>query len=88
MLQDDTFQTLAHLQILDLSGNKLIAIRKNTLRGLTKLQKLKLPGNKITSLEYGSFSSLKSIAKIDLSDNPLHCDCHLAWLIDWLRTGD
>ena len=38
----------------------------------------------MTTIEFGAFPHLVNIQKIDLAENPLTCDCHLAWILDWM----
>ena len=56
----------------------------DTLAGLSKLERLKLNNNNIKTIEFGAFNHLPSIKKFDISDNPLICDCNIAWLLDWM----
>ena len=83
-VEDDTFVHLAYLRTLDLSQNKIEVITMDTLRGLIKLEKLKLSYNLLITIEFGAFTHLVNIQKIDLAENPLTCDCHLAWMLEWM----
>ena len=83
-VEDDAFRHLAYLRTLDLSHNKIQIITTDTLSGLGKLEKLKLSNNLLTTIEFGAFTHLVNIQKIDLAENPLTCDCHLAWILDWM----
>jgi hypothetical protein len=44
-----------------------------------------LDHNNLTSLQKDAFEGLAKLKHITLGDNPLICDCHLAWLYQWLR---
>jgi len=83
-IDDETFRYLAYLKTLDLSNNRIEIITTDTFSGLGKLEKLRMSGNQITTIEYGAFTHLANIQKIDLTENPLSCDCHLAWMLDWI----
>ena len=83
-VEDDAFVNLSYLRTLDLSQNKIEVITMDTLRGLIKLERLKLSHNLLTTIEFGAFTHLVNIQKIDLAENPLTCDCHLAWILEWM----
>ena len=76
------FASLPKLQTLDLSRNELEQIDHDTFSGLVSLKRLKLSANNLTTLEEDCFD-LQALEKLDLSENPLFCDCRLAWLIEW-----
>ena len=85
-LDEEALRGLSHLKTLDLSSNQLTVLTTDSLHGLAKLERLKLNNNKIQTIEFGAFSHLTNIQKIDLADNPLLCDCNLAWLLGpWLE---
>ena len=63
---------------------RLEVIATDTLTGLGRLERLRLSSNRISTLEFGSFSHLESVQKVDLQENPLTCDCHLAWILDYM----
>lgn len=55
--------------------------------GLTSLQKLKLTDNRLERIQAGAFPSGSSATlRLELAENPLHCDCGLAWLLSWPDT--
>ena len=86
-IAEETFINLGFLRFLDLSHNRLTVLTMDTLSGLNKLERLKLDNNNIKAIEFGAFNHLPSIKRIDISDNPLICDCNLAWLLDWLEVA-
>uniref|UniRef100_A0A8C0F0W9 Slit guidance ligand 3 n=1 Tax=Bubo bubo TaxID=30461 RepID=A0A8C0F0W9_BUBBB len=49
------------------------------------LEILTLNNNNITRIPVTSFNHMPKIRTLRLHSNFLHCDCHLAWLSDWLR---
>ena len=80
-LDEDAFRHLGNLKTLDISNNKLSVLTMDTLYGLSSLERLKLNNNNIKTIEFGAFSHLTNIQKIDLADNPLICDCNIAWML-------
>uniref|UniRef100_A0A452SCC2 Slit homolog 2 protein n=1 Tax=Ursus americanus TaxID=9643 RepID=A0A452SCC2_URSAM len=44
-----------------------------------------LNNNNITRLSVASFNHMPKLRTFRLHSNNLYCDCHLAWLSDWLR---
>jgi hypothetical protein len=56
---------------------------------LTSLQKLKLSENRLERIESGAFAPLPvaGTLRVELADNPLHCDCALAWILDWAEVA-
>ncbi|MED6264400.1 Slit 3 protein, partial [Characodon lateralis] len=44
-----------------------------------------LNNNNITLIPLSSFNHMPKLRTLRLHSNSLHCDCHLAWLSDWLR---
>jgi hypothetical protein len=60
--------------------------------GLSSLQKLKLNDNHVERIQDGAFAALQSPAgssplRVELAENPLRCDCGLAWLLDWAEVA-
>ena len=55
----------------------------DTFSGLVSLRRLLLAHNLLQTLEAGAFLPLARLERADLADNPLVCDCHLAWLLDY-----
>uniref|UniRef100_A0A8C2R768 Slit guidance ligand 2 n=1 Tax=Capra hircus TaxID=9925 RepID=A0A8C2R768_CAPHI len=54
-------------------------------RALRDLEVLTLNNNNITRLSVASFNHMPKLRTFRLHSNNLYCDCHLAWLSDWLR---
>uniref|UniRef100_A0A672LWQ5 Slit homolog 1 protein-like n=1 Tax=Sinocyclocheilus grahami TaxID=75366 RepID=A0A672LWQ5_SINGR len=46
-----------------------------------------LHGNDISELPDGIFNDAASLSHLAIGANPLHCDCRLRWLSDWVKTG-
>ena len=74
------FSHLSRLEKLDLDHNQLETIPDDTFLGLGQLKYLKLNNNRLTSLNVTLFSSISQLNGLILFDNPLTCDCRLAWI--------
>ncbi|TNN75297.1 Slit 1 protein [Liparis tanakae] len=46
-----------------------------------------LHGNEISELPDGIFNDVASLSHLAIGANPLHCDCRLRWLSDWVKTS-
>ena len=71
------------IQVIQLKNNNLTNIPKNAFTGLGGLSIIDLSNNSIATIEENPFASLpdcKSVHCIQLQNNPLNCDCNLAWL--------
>ncbi|EGV96301.1 Slit-like 3 protein [Cricetulus griseus] len=87
MLTNYTFSNMSHLSTLILSYNRLRCIPVHAFNGLRSLRVLTLHGNDISSVPEGSFNDLTSLSHLALGTNPLHCDCSLRWLSEWVKDG-
>uniref|UniRef100_A0A914C1D2 Uncharacterized protein n=1 Tax=Acrobeloides nanus TaxID=290746 RepID=A0A914C1D2_9BILA len=56
---------------LDLSGNKISVIEKNSFVGLTLLEELSLDNNQISEIHDGEFNGLKNLKTLNLANNKL-----------------
>lgn len=86
-LTNHTFSNMSHLSTLILSYNRLRCIPVHAFNGLRSLRVLTLHGNDISSVPEGSFNDLTSLSHLALGTNPLHCDCSLRWLSEWIKAG-
>uniref|UniRef100_A0A669EG50 Slit homolog 3 (Drosophila) n=1 Tax=Oreochromis niloticus TaxID=8128 RepID=A0A669EG50_ORENI len=84
-LQGRVFRGLSGLKTLMLRSNQISCIDNSTFTGLSSVRLLSLYDNRISSIAPGSFSTLHSLSTINLLSNPYVCDCHLAWLGQWLK---
>ncbi|KAG8570037.1 hypothetical protein GDO81_014660 [Engystomops pustulosus] len=84
-ISDDAFLKLKHLEYLFIENNNIKKISGNALRGLRSLIHLSLANNHLESLPSGLFRTLTAIKHIDLRGNPLHCDCQIKWLVQWVH---
>uniref|UniRef100_A0A7N6FDY6 Slit homolog 3 (Drosophila) n=1 Tax=Anabas testudineus TaxID=64144 RepID=A0A7N6FDY6_ANATE len=84
-LQGRMFRGLTGLKTLMLRSNQITCIDNSTFTGLSSVRLLSLYDNRISSIAPGAFSTLHSLSTINLLSNPYVCDCHLAWLGQWLK---
>ncbi|XP_075046382.1 leucine-rich glioma-inactivated protein 1-like isoform X2 [Mixophyes fleayi] len=84
VISDDAFLKLKHLEYLFIENNNIKSISGNALRGLRSLIHLSLANNHLESLPSGLFRTLTAVKHIDLRGNPLHCDCQIKWLVQWI----
>ncbi|XP_069510402.1 slit homolog 3 protein [Ambystoma mexicanum] len=87
VLANHTFSNMTQLSTLILSYNRLRCIPVHAFNGLKSLRVLTLHGNDISSVPEGSFNDLVSLSHLALGTNPLHCDCNLRWLSEWVKAG-
>ncbi|XP_051942227.1 slit homolog 3 protein isoform X1 [Hippocampus zosterae] len=84
-LQGRMFRGLTGLKTLMLRSNQISCIDNTTFTGLSSVRLLSLYDNRIASIAPGAFATLHSLSTINLLSNPYVCDCHLAWLGQWLK---
>uniref|UniRef100_A0A8C5EBE9 Slit homolog 1a (Drosophila) n=1 Tax=Gouania willdenowi TaxID=441366 RepID=A0A8C5EBE9_GOUWI len=72
------FQKNPGLSRLDLSENFIQSIPRKAFRGATDIKNLQLDKNHISLSKVNLFN-------YRLHSNNLNCDCHLAWMAQWLR---
>uniref|UniRef100_A0A8C0QUZ4 Slit guidance ligand 3 n=1 Tax=Canis lupus dingo TaxID=286419 RepID=A0A8C0QUZ4_CANLU len=68
-----------------LDNNHINCIEDGAFRALRDLEILTLNNNNISRILVTSFNHMPKIRTLRLHSNHLYCDCHLAWLSDWLR---
>uniref|UniRef100_A0A3Q3W5E2 Uncharacterized protein n=1 Tax=Mola mola TaxID=94237 RepID=A0A3Q3W5E2_MOLML len=76
---------LSGLRTLMLRSNRISCVSNSSFIGLSSVRLLSLYDNQITSMNPGAFDTLHSLSTLNLLANPFNCNCHLAWLGDWLR---
>nr|XP_053650495.1 leucine-rich repeat neuronal protein 3-like [Cherax quadricarinatus] len=79
--------SLAHLPqltYLAMADNALRAVTADLLHQLSALKSLDLAANDISLIQPYVFNSTPALQHLILTDNPLHCDCTLTWLWQWL----
>ena len=92
MLQSDSFEFQKVMRILDLSKNRLTysGIRRNAFRDLgingkesgKGIQDIQLGENQLQRLDRSQFDqrSFETLRNLNISNNPLNCNCDLAWM--------
>ncbi|KAL4230756.1 Leucine rich repeat containing 32 [Mactra antiquata] len=76
------------LQSINLSNNNISTINQQTFYGpINGLKYIDLNNNKITTIDSCVLNDFSTKPTLYLSGNPLHCDCNLVWLYDWLYAG-
>ncbi|OXB53839.1 hypothetical protein ASZ78_009132, partial [Callipepla squamata] len=84
-VRDKMFKGLESLKTLMLRSNRVSCVGNDSFTGLSSVRLLSLYDNQITTVAPGSFDTLHSLSTLNLLANPFNCNCHLAWLGDWLR---
>ena len=84
----DSFHTdLGTTSFLNLKRNKIFSITTSFLRNLSKSKSLKwldLSDNNLKHLP-PEVQELTNLEKVWLRGNPIHCDCDMTWMIDWIN---
>lgn len=82
----EAFANLPSLTTLVIRRNpKLTTLEPRSLDGMPSLRHISLKSNSISSMPQGILSSyLPQLESLDLQENPLNCNCSLAWLKGWL----
>ncbi|XP_061535182.1 slit homolog 2 protein isoform X4 [Phycodurus eques] len=86
-LSNHSLSNMSELLTLILSYNRLRCIPVGAFDGLESLRLLSLHGNDISLIPEGAFKDLSSLSHLALGANPLHCDCRMQWLSDWVKSG-
>uniref|UniRef100_A0A8C9W842 Slit homolog 1 protein n=1 Tax=Scleropages formosus TaxID=113540 RepID=A0A8C9W842_SCLFO len=76
-----------HLQLVDLSNNKISSLSNSSFANMSQLTTLILSYNSLRCIPALAFAGLRSLRLLAIGANPLHCDCRLRWLSDWVKTG-
>ena len=84
----DSFHTyLVTTSSLNLKGNKISTITTPFVANLSQsksLNWLDLSDNNLKRLPQ-EIQELTSLEKVWLRGNPIHCDCDMTWMIDWIN---
>ena len=78
---------LAKISFFNLKGNKISCITTLFLRNLSESKSLKwldLSDNNLKHLP-PEVQELTNLEKIWLRGNPIHCDCDMTWMINWIN---
>lgn len=85
-IKDYAFKNHFKLQYLELSENGIFEITDKGFYGLkNSLLTLDLSQNSIHMIDKCVFKDFSLLSQIYLWRNPLHCDCRLKWLHDWIE---
>ncbi|XP_026556878.1 slit homolog 1 protein [Pseudonaja textilis] len=84
-VRSSMFRGLDGLRTLMLRNNRINCIHNDSFTGLRNVRLLSLYDNQISIISPGAFDTLQSLSTLNLLANPFNCNCHLAWLGDWLR---
>uniref|UniRef100_A0A665VHV4 Slit homolog 1 protein n=1 Tax=Echeneis naucrates TaxID=173247 RepID=A0A665VHV4_ECHNA len=79
------FRGATDIKNLQLDKNHINCIEDGAFRALRGLEVLTLNNNNISSIPVSSFNHMPKLRTFRLHSNNLNCDCHLAWLAQWLR---
>ncbi|CAH0557758.1 unnamed protein product [Brassicogethes aeneus] len=80
---------LKELRVLDIGFNLLTELPNNAFKGNPSITLLALDGNPLATIPFESLSHLNNTLRgLSLGGRFLHCDCRLAWVIEWIRNGD
>lgn len=72
---------IPHLKFLDLSYNQIQAVSSSIIKIMPSLGTLNVHNNLIRKVKEADWKGLSTnIRTINLTDNPVCCDCDLAWL--------
>ena len=75
------------LKTLELNYCQIRTIDINTFDDMKQLESVSLVGNHLRYLNEYTFRDL-SLRSFYVHDNPLVCDCHMRWLINYLKNVD
>ncbi|KAJ8979500.1 hypothetical protein NQ317_007683 [Molorchus minor] len=81
--------TLSELRVLDIGFNLLTELPIEAFKGNPSITLLALDGNPLSTIPFEALSHLNNTLRgLSLGGRFLHCDCRLAWVINWIRNGD
>ncbi|XP_044749680.1 peroxidasin [Coccinella septempunctata] len=86
-IESGVFRNLPKLEHLFLQSNNLQTVSKGTFSNLPLLNRIYLQYNRLESLPAGAFSNLPQLRLLRLDQNPLNCDCKMAWIIGMMDTN-
>nr|CAI5867538.1 unnamed protein product [Callosobruchus analis] len=81
--------SLKELRVLDIGFNLLTELPLDAFKGNPSITLLALDGNPLATIPFEALSHLNhTLRGLSLGGRFLHCDCRLAWVINWIRNGD
>ncbi|KAJ8317523.1 hypothetical protein KUTeg_005427 [Tegillarca granosa] len=84
-----SFQFVHNLELryIMLERNGISTITQDMFHGLeNRLVSLNIQHNSIQTVSHCVFQNFTQLQMLYLSSNPIHCDCRLNWLHDWITT--
>ncbi|XP_015925588.2 leucine-rich repeat-containing protein let-4 isoform X1 [Parasteatoda tepidariorum] len=86
-VKEDDFRPYGkNLKFIYLQNNWLINVDPTSLITLDSLEWLHLQSNQLNTFPYETYAPvLNTLQVFDIHDNPIHCDCKIAWLRDWIQ---
>ncbi|XP_063902327.1 leucine-rich repeat transmembrane protein FLRT1 [Zophobas morio] len=85
----EALSALSELRVLDIGFNLLTELPDKAFQGNPSITLLALDGNPLATIPFAALSHLNNTLRgLSLGGRFLHCDCRLAWVIDWIRNGD
>ncbi|XP_044266891.1 leucine-rich repeat transmembrane protein FLRT1 [Tribolium madens] len=85
----EALSVLSELRVLDIGFNLLTELPDKAFQGNPSITLLALDGNPLATIPFSALSHLNNTLRgLSLGGRFLHCDCRLAWVIDWIRNGD
>lgn len=87
-LQRKPFEFIrSSIKVIELNYCHIKSIDLNTFDDMKQLESVSLIGNHLRSLKEYTFRDL-SLRSFYVHENPLVCDCHMRWLINYLKNVD
>lgn len=86
-IESGVFQKLTRLEHLFLQSNNLQTIDDGTFSNMQLLNRIYLQYNRLQNLPAQAFNNLPELRMLRLDQNPLNCDCSMAWLIEMMNSN-
>ncbi|GIX87350.1 uncharacterized protein CEXT_321061 [Caerostris extrusa] len=83
--EDDEFEGVNMLEILNLHGNRLTTLG-HSLQKLVNLEILRVDSNHLRTLGKGQIPA--NLRELYLADNPFRCDCQMLLFLNYLNSTD
>lgn len=81
--------TLSELRVLDIGFNLLTDLPTDAFKGNPSITLLAVDGNPLSTIPFAALSHLNNTLRgLSLGGRFLHCDCRLAWVVNWIHNGD
>ena len=84
-IPDNALVNLEFLETIHLENNTIETLAQHSFNGIQQnIKTIYLGDNEIQTLPPCLIHGMESLTEITLDNNPLHCDCELSWLSDWV----